>query len=53
MDEENRKNSCRDNDTIYPHGMEFCHDVYCIRCEDGVLELHPQIGHVIDLDEIW
>ena len=53
MDEENGKRGCEDNGFIYPHGSEFCKDVYCIRCVDGNLELRPHIGAIMDLSEVW
>ncbi len=49
----NEKTGCTDNGITYPEGSEFCKDVYCIKCVDGTLELHPAIGAVTNLSEIW
>ncbi len=53
MAEEERKRNCSDNGSIYQHGYGFCKDVYCIECVDGTLEMHPHIGAIMDLSEVW
>ena len=53
MNEEQGKRGCRDDEWVYPHGSEFCKDMYCIRCVDGTLEIHPFTGAINDLSEIW
>ena len=39
MAEEIEKANCSDHDETYPHGSEFCKDVYwdvyCFKCDDG------------------
>jgi len=40
MAEEKGKKGCEDNGITYPHGSEFCKDVYCIQCVDGIWRLH-------------
>lgn len=52
MDEQKEKSSCSENGIIYPHGSEYCMDVYCFKCVDGEWETHPSIGVSIDLSEI-
>ncbi len=47
------KKSCEEEGVIYPHGYGFCRDVYCARCADGTLELHPEIGSITDLSLVW
>ncbi len=53
MKEQKRKRECSEGNSIYPHGSGFCKDVYCMSCIDGILEMHPEIGTVMDLSEVW
>ncbi len=52
MKEIEQKRDCREGNSIHPHGSEFCKDVYCIRCNDGILEMYPEIGTIMDLSEV-
>jgi hypothetical protein len=52
MGEQKEKSGCLENDVIYPHGSEYCMDIYCFKCVDGEWETHPSIGASIDLSEI-
>ena len=48
MDEQKEKSGCLDHKIMYPHGSEFCKDVfwdvYCFECVDGRWETHPWTG---------
>ena len=39
---------CLEDGVIYPHGWEYCMDVYCFKCVDGKWETYPSIGVSID-----
>jgi len=52
MAEKDQKNSCSDEDIMFPHGSESCKDVYCFICNDGKWEAHPWVGTVMDLSQI-
>lgn len=36
------KKDCKYERKVYPHGSEFCIEIYCFRCMNG--ELHPYSG---------
>jgi hypothetical protein len=42
MKEQNEKAGCLEKDVLYPHGSEFCKDMfweaYCFKCLDGKWE---------------
>jgi len=42
------KMGCLEDEVIYPHGWEYCKDIYCFNCVDGRWETHPWIGVSID-----